>query len=68
MDFGNQLSAIEEAEENEVYTNKHIAAQRKREKDYVPLRISPTIVLLVPREKATPEYAEWWRENKLNKF
>lgn len=65
MDFGNQLSTIKETEEHEEYANKHINAQREREKDYVPLRISPTIVLLVPPHKATPEYAEWWRENKL---
>lgn len=65
MHLGNQLSAIDEAEEKAEYANKHIKAQREREKDYVPLRISPTIVLLVPPHKATLEYAEWWRENKL---
>ena len=30
-----------------------------------PLRITPTTVILVPKKKCTPEYAEWYRKNRM---
>lgn len=30
-----------------------------------PLRITPTKVILVPKKKCTPEYAEWYRKNRM---
>lgn len=42
-----------------------IAKQRDREKKLYPVRISKTTVIYVTKKKATPEYAEEYKRDKL---
>jgi len=42
-----------------------IARQRRREKNLYPVRISSTTVIYVTRNKATRQYAEQYKRDKL---
>lgn len=42
-----------------------IARQREREKSLYPVRVSGTTVIYVARNKATPQYAEEYKRDKL---
>lgn len=50
---------------NPAGVDEKVTLQQELEKHLVPLRITPTLLLLVPPQKATPEYAEWFRENRM---
>lgn len=42
-----------------------VLRQREKEKNLHPLRVSPTTVIYVTKDKCTPEYAEKYRREKL---
>lgn len=45
--------------------DKCVKKQREREKNLYPLRITPTTVIYVTKDKCTAEYAEKYRKEKL---
>lgn len=45
-----------------------IEQQKKREKQLYPLRVSPTTTLLLPKDKCTPEYAQKYYKEKINRL
>ena len=59
-------------EESKPYTTKNIenldeiiAQQREREKKLYPVRVSSTTVIYVTKSKATRQYAEEYKRDKL---
>lgn len=45
-----------------------ILRYREREKQLVPLRVSSTTIILVPKDKCTPAYAKKYYSEKLRKI
>ncbi len=50
---------------NEENLDEIIARQREREKNLYPVRISATTVIYVTKNKATRQYAEEYKRDKL---
>jgi hypothetical protein len=44
---------------------KQVLLQHEREASLVMLRVSPSVCICVPPEKATPEYAKWYYDNRI---
>lgn len=54
--------------ENQVNVTDVIEKYKQREKNLFPLRINRQTVIYVKKEKQTAEYADWYRQNRMQRL